>query len=109
MSGTVDNSIVAPRVRARSLPTYRALLRAPAMAQPPPPQGGPGDQFSQFYQMRIGSSRMDERSAANKAASNVNKTVGKVTDRTKVIYVKATGDGVQKVWPLVSQSRLKYC
>jgi hypothetical protein len=75
---------------------------APAMAQPPqmlPPreQGGPGEQFNQFYQPPIGPSRMDDRSAANKAASNVNKTVGKVTDRTKVIYVKATGDGVQKV------------
>lgn len=38
-----------------------------------------------------------DRSTANKAASNLSKTVGKVNDRTKVILVKATGEGPQKV------------
>lgn len=47
-----------------------------------------------------------DRSTANKAASNISKTVGKVNDRTKVILVKATGDGPQKVWTrLLSQLR----
>lgn len=55
------------------------------------------DQFGRAQGPELGQSIMDDRSAANKAASNVNKTVGKVSDRTKVIYVKATGDGVQKV------------
>lgn len=60
----------------------------------PAPPGDPwyGGQAPQF-----GQNRMDERSSVNKAASNVNKTMGKVTDRSKVMYVKATGDGVQKV------------
>ena len=59
--------------------------------QPIPGQFGPlqGRQFQQIP--------LDDRSTSNKAASNITKTVGKVTDRTKVIYVKATGDGVQKV------------
>jgi hypothetical protein len=55
------------------------------------------DQFGRVQGPELGQTTMDDRSAANKAASNVNKTVGKVSDRTKVIYVKATGDGVQKV------------
>lgn len=38
-----------------------------------------------------------DRSTANKAASNLNKSIGKVNDRTKVILVKATGEGPQKV------------
>lgn len=42
--------------------------------------------------------RMDhDRSTANKAASGLSKTVGRMNDRTKVILVKATGEGPQKV------------
>ena len=50
-----------------------------------------------FQGVPMGQQRMDDRSTANKAASSMNKTAGKVADRTKVILVKATGDGVQKV------------
>lgn len=38
-----------------------------------------------------------DRSTANKAASGLSKTVGRMNDRTKVILVKATGEGPQKV------------
>lgn len=75
-----------------------------AMQQPmqqPRMPGGPGDpMMTPFQGAPIGGpQRMDDRSTANKAASSMNKTAGKVADRTKVILVKATGDGVQKVRP----------
>ena len=57
----------------------------------------PGDPWVGGQAPQFGQNRMDDRSSFNKAASNVNKTVGKVSDRTKVVYVKATGDGLQKV------------
>lgn len=60
-------------------------------------QGSHGYSSGQQGSQNFGFIRMDDRSSMNKAASNVNKTLGKVTDRSKVIYVKTTGDGVQKV------------
>ena len=48
--------------------------------------------------MPVFEARMDhDRSTANKAASGLSKTVGRMNDRTKVILVKATGEGPQKV------------
>lgn len=66
-----------------------------------PQQGGmtgamsPG--FAGGQAPQYGMASMDDRSTASKAASNMNKSMGKVSDRSKVIYVKATGDGIQKV------------
>jgi hypothetical protein len=75
-------------------PQQSQLALAQQAHQPSLP---PGDPWSGGQAPQFGQARMDDRSSFNKTASNVNKTVGKVTDRTKVIYVKATGDGVQKV------------
>ena len=55
----------------------------------------PGFTGGQAPQYGMGS--MDDRSTASKAASNMNKSIGRVSDRSKVMYVKATGDGIQKV------------
>lgn len=46
-----------------------------------------------------------DRSTANKAASGLSKTVGRMNDRTKVILVKATGEGPQKVCQLRNAQR----
>jgi hypothetical protein len=48
-----------------------------------------------------------DRSTANKAASGLSNTVGRMNDRTKVILVKATGEGPQKVRNLIDTALLK--